>query len=71
MFPLTRVRSILNALKSVHCDGAMASYNKIVVCCNNFVFFFSSFLNYFPKMLFRRRVVFAFLCNFVNTTAVD
>lgn len=43
VFPLTRVRSILNALKSLHCDGAMASYNKIVVCCNNFVFFFPRF----------------------------
>lgn len=43
VLPVTRVRSIWNALKSVHWHGAIASYNKIVVCCNNFMFFFSCF----------------------------
>lgn len=59
MFPVVRVCR-KNALKTVHLDGAIASCNKIVVYCNNFIFLF---LNYFPKMLFRRRAVLLW-CNF-------
>lgn len=69
LFPEMRGTSESIALKSVHQDGACASYNKIVVYCNNCIFLF---FKLFSKMLFKRRAVFGFfVCNFVNKTAVD